>query len=290
MLTAAGGWTDLGAGVRVRQSRAFRMNSVVLLSSAHTVVVDPGVLPSELDEIAATVASAKPRLVTLLFTHAHWDHVLGASWWPGAATAAHARFASEVHGDEATILREAESMAERAGESWTRGFHGVEPDLAVSGGQTARLGPWTLAFRDAPGHSDSQICVHVPDRRLLIAADILSDIEIPMLDGPAAVYRRTLESLRPLLAGADVERLVPGHGTIARGPECRDRLERDLGYLEELEFRVRAARAARLTLDGAQEQAASMEYTGRHAEYSMRDAHRDNVRRVWEGIEGEPRP
>src|SRR5262245_60245195 len=69
-----GAWTDLGGGVFVRQSRAYHMNSLVLLDSEHTVLVDPGVLPSELDDLARLVRQAEPEAVTLLLSHSHWDH------------------------------------------------------------------------------------------------------------------------------------------------------------------------------------------------------------------------
>ena len=44
-------WTDLSGGIRVRQSRVFWMNSVLFAHPDHSVLVDPGVLPSELDEL-----------------------------------------------------------------------------------------------------------------------------------------------------------------------------------------------------------------------------------------------
>jgi hypothetical protein len=53
-------WTELEDGIRVRHSAAFQMTSSVLLDSEHTVVIDPGVLPSELDDLARVVAAAGP--------------------------------------------------------------------------------------------------------------------------------------------------------------------------------------------------------------------------------------
>ena len=290
MLTAAGEWTDLGRGVRVRQSRAYRMNSVLMLARPHAVVVDPGVLPSELDELAAAVRDAKPKKVTLVLTHGHWDHVLGRPWWPGAPTVAHTRIASELQRDAERIAREAEAIAGRAGERWEQGFAPFEPELALNGAQTARLGSWVLAFREAPGHCDSQVVVHLAQRRLLLAADMLSDIEIPSLRAPVAVYRRTLESLRPLLDSGEVECLVPGHGAIAKGAEAvRARFDADFAYLDQLDRGIREARAARLGLERAQKQLEAMEYLGKHAEYSMAETHRANVKAAWEGIAAEGR-
>ena len=104
MSVAGAAWTDLAGGVRVRQSRAFAMNSVLLLDRRHTVVVDPGVLPSELDDLARAVDEASPARVTLFFTHAHWDHVLGRPWWPKAKTLAHDRCAEEMRRDPRVFL------------------------------------------------------------------------------------------------------------------------------------------------------------------------------------------
>src|SRR5436190_7138777 len=93
---SVGGWTDLGGGIRVRQSRAFQMNSVALFHPEHTVLIDPGVLPSELDDIAAETRATQSKTITLLFTHAHWDHVLGRSWWPAAKALTHDRFSADL--------------------------------------------------------------------------------------------------------------------------------------------------------------------------------------------------
>ena len=273
-------WTDLGGGIRVRRSRAFAMNSVLLADRAHAVLVDPGVLPSELDDLAAAARGSGAREITLLFTHAHWDHVIGRAWWPGTRTLGHHRLAAELARDAAGILRDAAACAAGCGESWTRGFEPFAPDVALREGDATTLGPWRLEFLEAPGHCDSQLATLLPDHRTLLAADLLSDLEIPWLDRPPAVYRATLEKLRPLVEGDAVGTLVPGHGAVARGDEAHVRLARDLGYLDQLEQRVRAARTAGVTLDQAQARLAAMDYTGKGA--AMDEVHRANVRIAWE--------
>lgn len=271
--------------MRARQSRAFWMNSLLLLDPRHTVVVDPGVLPGELDDLAGAVEVAQPERVTLLFSHGHWDHVLGRPWWPGAQTLAHQRFAAEVSAGAARILRKAETLAAEHGAAWTRGFEPFTPDRAVAGESAVELGPWDLTLRDAPGHCPSQVSVHLPERGLLFAADMLSDIEIPILDGPCAIYQRTLETLLPLFESGAVETLVPGHGSVARGaPACVARIARDLEYLHALETGVREARGRGCTLEETQAALEGMDYTGRDAAYSMRKVHHDNVRFAWNGL------
>jgi hydroxyacylglutathione hydrolase len=271
-------WTELGDGIHIRQSRVYRMNSAALIAENHAVLIDPGVLPSELDDLRDFVARSRAAHVTLVITHEHWDHVLGRPWWPLAETVAHDGFAAALRRDAATIGKEAADCAEAHGEAWPRPFAPFVPDRAIAGLHFAPVGPFRMVFRDAPGHSSTQLTVHLPDEHLLFAADMLSDIEIPMLEGPISVYRRTLEGLTPLIEGGAIETLVPGHGGIARGIQVRDRLLRDLLYLETLDARVRACRDAGLDLDATQVSLAEMEYTGRDAAYSMASAHAENVR------------
>jgi glyoxylase-like metal-dependent hydrolase (beta-lactamase superfamily II) len=276
-------WTDFGSGIRVRQSRAYAMNSTLLLDRDHAVLVDPGVLPSELDELAAVVRETEPRALTLVFSHAHWDHVLGRRWWPEAATVGHALLAAEVERERESIDREAVACAVEAGESWDGKFEPFAPAEAVHGERSLTRGPWTLVLRDAPGHCDSQITIHLPAHRLLVAGDMLSDIEIPWLDREPAAYQRTLRGLLSLAERGEIQTLISGHGAIARGAEAvLARLHRDLGYLDELDAGVRAARARGLTREEAQARLAEMDYTGKSAEYPMDDVHRENVRIAWE--------
>ena len=286
MSPAGAAWADLGDGVLVRQSRAFAMNSALLLDPENAVVVDPGVLPSELDEIAGAVGEVDPARVTLFFTHAHWDHVLGRPWWPGAHTLAHDRFAEELRRDRETILREAEALAAKHGEGWDRGFVPFKPDLAVSGLRFMRLDPWRLVLRDAPGHSASQLTCHLTDLGLLIAADMLSDIEPPILDGPCAPSRETLEALRVLAEHGAIETVIPGHGSIAEGPDqVMARFRTDLDYLDALEQGARDAVERGETLEAAQETLAAMDYTGRRsATYPTDTFHRENIRFAYQAV------
>lgn len=258
MASEPAAWTDLGSGVRLRRSRLYRMNSVVLEEPGHVAVVDPGILPSEIDDLAAATVSA--RSVTLIFTHGDWDHVLGRPRWPGAVTVGHDALAAELRHNRDAIGREADRVAGEAGEKYARPFEPFRPDEALSGLRATRLGSRHAVYRDAFGHSASMLSLHLPESRLLIAGDMLSDIEIPMLaESPQALahYRRTLQELVPLAEHGAIATLVPGHGSPARGSEVRERIRRDLAYLETLAgVAARAAQAARKGAAGAAERAA----------------------------------
>lgn len=280
-------WTDLGDGVHVRRSRAYEMNSVVLARDGHAVVIDPGVLPSEMAEIAEFTAARAPRFeqVALALTHPHWDHVLGRPYFPAATTVAHVGFADEAERDAADIEKSAKAWIEGAGEAWPRPFAPFAPDLTVRGTVALRLGPFDAVAYDVPGHCSSQLAFFFPAHGVFVAADMLSDIEIPWLDGPPWVYRQTLKSLHWVFEQEDVRVLVPGHGPLATGRASGyRRLLRDLDYLLVLEQRVGAARSQGRSLAETQAECAAMDYLGKDAAYAMNDVHRENVRFTYEGL------
>lgn len=280
-------WTEAGPGLFVRRSAAWEMNSALLVARGQAVVVDPGVRPSELDDIARVTAEHAPRMeaVTLLFTHPHWDHVLGRPWFPGATTVGHVGFEDEVTRDAEKIDREARQCAESAGERWTRPFEPFAPDRRVRGTVQARLGPYDAVFHETHGHSSSQLATYLPESGVLLAADMLSDIEIPWLEAPSWIYRRGLTTLHWLFEQEDVRVLVPGHGPLAFGRiEGYRRLLRDIDYLVRLERSVRTLYERGATLDAAQDELASMDYLGKGAPYAMDEVHRGNVRHTWNGL------
>ena len=280
-------WTDLGDGVYVRRSRAYEMNSVVLVRGGHAVVIDPGVLPTEMADLAAFVAGHAPRFenVAVVFTHPHWDHVLGRDYFPAARTLAHVGFADDVERDTAKIEKSAKEWIEGAGEPWTRPFSPFTPDLAVTGTAAVRLGPIDAIAYHVPGHCPSQLALFFPAHGVFVAADMLSDIEIPWLDGPPWVYRRTLKELHWVFEQEDVRVLVPGHGSVAMGrADGYRRLLRDLDYLLVLERSVVDARSRGRSLEQTQAECAGMDYLGKDAAYAMNDVHRKNVAFTWNGL------
>ncbi|MCA9674469.1 MAG: MBL fold metallo-hydrolase, partial [Myxococcales bacterium] len=69
--------------VDVLTSGIWQTNSTIVSGDGGCVVVDPAYFPRELDAIAE-VAAARGGAAAVVFTHGHWDHVMGHAALPGA--------------------------------------------------------------------------------------------------------------------------------------------------------------------------------------------------------------
>ena len=107
------------------------------------------------------------------------------------------------------------------------------------------------------GHAIGHGAIFLPGSGVLVAGDMCSDIEMPLLDpnmgeqadpDPAARLASYREGLRELAAIAGVRQVVPGHGHVGDAEEFRRRLSADARYLDALEHGESAA-DARITGD-----------------------------------------
>lgn len=219
--------TEVAPGVLVATSPyAVTTTTVVAGAGGGCLLIDPAVTADDLAALAAGLAARGLRPAVAWSTHPHWDHLLWSAELGSvpryAAPAAVAIAASEREG----IL----DGARRAGP-------GI--DLSLVGQLTpldASVIPWQgpqarLVVHDghAPGHG----AVFLPDSGVLVAGDMCSDLEIPLLDtmaqDPLGDYRTGMERLA---AVPGVRLVVPGHGHVGDAAEARRRLALDAAYLD----------------------------------------------------------
>jgi glyoxylase-like metal-dependent hydrolase (beta-lactamase superfamily II) len=95
---------------------------------------------------------------------------------------------------------------------------------------TETLDPWgELVIHDA--HSTGHAALWLPQDRVLLAGDMLSDLELPLLaETGADAYDAGLAMLQPYVRKAAM--LVPGHGSPTAAP--LDRWLADRRYLDSL--------------------------------------------------------
>jgi hydroxyacylglutathione hydrolase len=220
---------QLAPGVLVATAELYTTTSTVVAGDRGTcLVVDPAVSVAEVTGLAAELAGRGLRPQAGWSTHPHWDHVLWCAQLGDVPRYATPRAA-------------ATAQAERAG--LIEGVTGSAPghDLELAGRLTAlaqdRI-PWDGPAAVVVEHDAHEIghgAVFLPDTGVLLAGDMLSDIEIPLLctgdADPIGGYRAGLDKLAGL---GGVRVVVPGHGRPGDGAEFRRRVAADMRYLDGL--------------------------------------------------------
>src|SRR5262245_25142928 len=73
----------MSRSIDVRTSGIWQTTSTVIAASGACLVVDPAYFPRELDELAV-LARSRGEVRAVVFTHGHWDHVVGWQTFPAA--------------------------------------------------------------------------------------------------------------------------------------------------------------------------------------------------------------
>jgi len=204
-------------------------NTTVVAAGRRALVIDPGVHLDELESLAVEVLGRRLDPVGGFATHAHWDHVL---WHPHLGEVPRWASAATVH-DAVVHLHDnvdqAEAVVELADERPGLGLTPVADALPWEGPEAV------LVTHDA--HACGHSALHLPELGVLVAGDMGSDIEVPLLThgvpGPQALIAHH-EALDRLAALDRVDVVVTGHGHVCDGVMWRRRLDADRRYLDDI--------------------------------------------------------
>ncbi|NUS56500.1 MAG: MBL fold metallo-hydrolase [Streptomycetaceae bacterium] len=176
-------------------------NNVWIVGDAsEALVVDAA---HDADAIAAAVGDR--RLVGIVCTHGHNDHI-------NAAAALAERFGAPVH------LHPRDRML------WDVVYPERAPDRELADGEVFRVAGTELRVVHTPGHAPGAVCLYAPDLDVLFSGDTL------FRGGPGATGRSfssfpvILDSIRDrLLTLPDGTRVLTGHGDETTiGAEAKD--------------------------------------------------------------------
>ena len=227
-------------------SERYTTTSTVVVRGRDAFVVDPAWTVAERDGIVAWLRERELEVVAGFATHAHHDHLL---WHPelgdvprwaslGTVRCAH-EWRDELIG----------ALGDDLPDGWPNPIDGIRP---VAGD---RLDPFALPAHAADatealdavepmapvepielvvhdGHAPGHTALLLTDRRVLVAGDMLSDVELPLPFHPddLPAYLAALDALAPAVTRAIA--LVPGHGHPTDRP--LERLDADRRYLDAL--------------------------------------------------------
>jgi glyoxylase-like metal-dependent hydrolase (beta-lactamase superfamily II) len=227
-------------GVLIHESEFCQSNAVVVHGRAGVLLIDPGVLDSEMADLANDLRELGQPVVAGFSTHPHWDHLLWHASFGSAPRYGTARCAATVRGrlpDARAKARVAEVM--------------IPPDIVeqvpldllgrVAGlpAEMAQI-PWDgpqVRIVEHQAHAPGHAALLIEERGVLVAGDMLSDVLIPMLDlndtaDPVEDYLAALRLLEGVAGHVDV--LIPGHGSVGGADQVHARIDQDRAYLHAL--------------------------------------------------------
>ena len=266
-------------------SQVFAYHGGAVVSGGAACLLDPGILPDEIDQLARHVNELGTTKISIILTHAHWDHILGPERLPGCEVVAHAAF---PRGDSDLRTRRVANQVKK----W-RDEQGIEADgpFALPHPEEVferildiSVGDVPIRLIHAPGHSEDHSVVFFPDDHILWAADMLSDDEIPYVGQSLLTYSRALEALSAL----QTDVLIPTHGAMTDdASEIRQRFDADRTYLDELRQRTEKAVEAGCTVEEAVQRCSTMVYANPDLN---RRAHELNAEHAYCELGGEADP
>jgi glyoxylase-like metal-dependent hydrolase (beta-lactamase superfamily II) len=226
---------DLGEGLTVdlRMSGIWQLESIVLTCDRACAIVDPAYFPRELSELRALV-DERGRAEHVVFTHGHWDHVMGWRTFPEAqilASSSLVEAAATRNETSAKNLADAYDFDGRWYVPRTGPYEWPEKIEAVTEGDQIELGRASFSALHFPGHSDDGLALISKTHGILILGDYLSPCEIPFIES-LEQYQATLVRLLGMLD--DVEHVIPGHGPMLTREEARAIALADSNYLEAI--------------------------------------------------------
>jgi glyoxylase-like metal-dependent hydrolase (beta-lactamase superfamily II) len=168
--------------------------------------VDPGCSSAqEREKLKQTVADLGLKVVKLVNTHCHIDHVLGNKF-----VADTYNVGLEMHEADLPTLRAIPSYAPNYG---FPDYEEVLPTTFLKENDTVSFGNTTLKIFFTPGHAPGHIVLYDENGKNLIAGDVLFQRSIGRTDLPGGDFDTLIKSIKEKLFILPEEVTVyPGHG------------------------------------------------------------------------------
>jgi len=179
----------------------FKGTNTYLVGMTELAVIDPG--PDDPGHREAVLKAAAGRPVThILVTHAHRDHVDGAS-----ALRAESGGKIYAYGRE-TLAPRGPAVSPQGSEFIDYVF---KPDVTIGGGDVVEGREWRFTAVHTPGHAPDHLCFALHGRSVLFSGDHVMAWNTTLVAPPEGSMAEYIKSLQLLLLRSEGVYL-PGHG------------------------------------------------------------------------------
>ena len=186
---------------------AFSENTYVLSDDTkECIVIDPGCYDkAEKQQLADFIKTEDLKVVHLLNTHCHIDHVFGNKF-----VADTYNVPLEIHEKDLDVLRSVPAYAPNYG------FPNYEeqlPGAYLKEGEKVKFGNTELDILFTPGHSPGHVVFYNQPEKVCIGGDVLFQSSIGRTDLPGGDFDTLIQSIKTkLFTLPDDVTVYPGHG------------------------------------------------------------------------------
>lgn len=170
-------------------------------AAGEALVVDaPGGIA---DEVVREAKRLGLRIVALVSTHGHWDHIIDNAalhHLTGAPIAVHAQDAQMLERPSTAPFTIPISIPPS------------QPGLLLAEGDEVKVGDLRFLVLHTPGHTPGSICLYEPTQKALFSGDTLFAGGYGRTDLPGGDDDALMRSLARLVALPPDVRVYPGHG------------------------------------------------------------------------------
>jgi len=197
-------------------------NPGIVFTSEGSVFIDTAQLITDLLE-QREFAKKRGPIRYLINTEGHIDHIFGNHWFTGETTVIGHEQLNDLFwtvAGELDCYDYSLDVIERQDADMLHLMPSREeyvvnrPQITFSERMELIVGDTQFHLYHTPGHSPSQICVHVPKEKVLFVGDtIFSECQTWLHSAEIDLLLETLDFLESL---DDVEWIVPGHGPVVK--------------------------------------------------------------------------
>lgn len=185
----------------------FGVNTYLLSASNNEcIIIDPGFYTkSEKSFFDNYLVDNNLKLVRMLITHCHIDHILGITHVEDKYG-----ICASIHNKGKEMLRASVGYGSVFGLEVERPITNVD---LLSEGELIYLGENKLKVLYTPGHADGSVCFMCHKEQFVITGDVLFHGSIGRTDLPSGNYHVLMKSIKEKLFTLDDKFTVyPGHG------------------------------------------------------------------------------
>ncbi|QHZ55710.1 MBL fold metallo-hydrolase [Brevibacillus sp. NSP2.1] len=259
------------ADYKLFTSCLWQTTSAVVSTDDRLYLFDPAYFPHEIEAIADYVQSVRDgRELVLVLTHGDWDHIAGYPRFPDARLIGHKQIASPER-----LAKQLRKTNRFDGSYYVHRPYELVPPLFDK--LVEQTEAWEeVKFLPVPGHKQDQLATLFCAQKLLVAGDMLSNLEFPFI-ADSSDYAASLAAIQKLVEDGEIAEVVPGHGVPAKGrEEIMHRIRRDQQYLHDTRTLIFEGVAAGLDEQTLTECFGQICYDGQPINEHLRDAHEQN--------------